>query len=428
MDNGKIKTIIDQVEEFAQSGRLEDARITLEQGIQTNPNCADLYSHLGYFYYKQGRFNKAIQTFEQRNIIAKADIGICKILIDIYRQRQDKPSLQKWIEYAKTLPEYDSKEFQEYQIKTRRITLGIIKLTFEKFKFIGYWLNYFLLIFIELFTRKQPIPERISSYIRFLITHDPNLIKEGIAYHKIQEISVALKHLPIQKTDALILDLGTGKNPFPIYGSSLGSTSIILDGSSYGVDVLKTVIENVSNKQSHSKVFFNIGDAVNLPFMDNSIDAVSSICMIEHIPENGDTECMKEIYRVLKPGGMAVVTTETSSHHEEGWIEVPYNIGYQIDGDTSSTKWEEVFNRNYSQEQLSIRLVQSEGWEIIEQGFFDDRILPIRSWTAPNQNSIFSSVVRLFQPVLSILFYRHTHEPSRLSPSSIGYLVLQKPL
>lgn len=46
-------------------------------------------------------------------------------------------------------------------------------------------------------------------------------------------------------------------------------------------------------------------DICNLPFDDNSYDCILCNHVLEHIPD--DTKAMQELYRVLKPGGMAIL-------------------------------------------------------------------------------------------------------------------------
>lgn len=50
-----------------------------------------------------------------------------------------------------------------------------------------------------------------------------------------------------------------------------------------------------------------VGDVSNLPFEDNSIDAILAIHLLEHVEE--PQKAVKEIYRVLKPGGYAYFDT-----------------------------------------------------------------------------------------------------------------------
>lgn len=45
-------------------------------------------------------------------------------------------------------------------------------------------------------------------------------------------------------------------------------------------------------------------DICNLPFADNSYDVILCNHVLEHIPD--DTKAMKELYRVLKPGGWGI--------------------------------------------------------------------------------------------------------------------------
>ena len=46
-------------------------------------------------------------------------------------------------------------------------------------------------------------------------------------------------------------------------------------------------------------------DICNLPFEDNQYDVLFCNHVLEHIPD--DTKAMQELYRVLKPGGMAIL-------------------------------------------------------------------------------------------------------------------------
>jgi len=46
-------------------------------------------------------------------------------------------------------------------------------------------------------------------------------------------------------------------------------------------------------------------DICNLPFEDNTYDIIFCNHVLEHIPD--DTKAMEELYRILKPGGMAIL-------------------------------------------------------------------------------------------------------------------------
>ncbi len=65
-------------------------------------------------------------------------------------------------------------------------------------------------------------------------------------------------------------------------------------------------------------------DAETFPFRDESFDVVYSNGVIHHTPNTSDV--VQEIYRVLKPGGKAIVMVyaETSLHY---WVELVWKLG-----------------------------------------------------------------------------------------------------
>ncbi len=82
-----------------------------------------------------------------------------------------------------------------------------------------------------------------------------------------------------------------------------------LAGSYTALDKIETVIESLSAKyKAHHNYKFI---ATNIPpfndLKDNSFDTIVSFQVIEHIKD--DKKYLQEIYRVLKPGGKALITT-----------------------------------------------------------------------------------------------------------------------
>ena len=55
-------------------------------------------------------------------------------------------------------------------------------------------------------------------------------------------------------------------------------------------------------------------DICNLPFDDNSFDVILCNHVLEHIPD--DTKAMQELYRILKPGGMAILQVPYEADRE----------------------------------------------------------------------------------------------------------------
>ena len=58
-------------------------------------------------------------------------------------------------------------------------------------------------------------------------------------------------------------------------------------------------------------------DGTRLSYADNSFDAVYSISVIEHIPGDGDIAALREMERVVRPGGIIAITVP---HHAKTFI------------------------------------------------------------------------------------------------------------
>ena len=52
-----------------------------------------------------------------------------------------------------------------------------------------------------------------------------------------------------------------------------------------------------------------VQDGRKLSYPDDSFDAAFSVSVIEHIPDQGDTAAVRELLRVVKPGGVVIITT-----------------------------------------------------------------------------------------------------------------------
>lgn len=65
---------------------------------------------------------------------------------------------------------------------------------------------------------------------------------------------------------------------------------------------------SVARKAIPSASFF-VGTAEKLPFKKNSFDTVIFLDVIEHIPAHTELKCLREIFRVLKPKGILILST-----------------------------------------------------------------------------------------------------------------------
>lgn len=115
-------------------------------------------------------------------------------------------------------------------------------------------------------------------------------------------------HLPHQLRDtfsrivpppARVLEAGCGLGYFTVALNARGYDAV-------GVDWGRRTIDRVARRFPH--IEFTHGDVRLLPYPDGSFDAVYSPGVCEHF-EEGPEPVLREAFRLLKPGGVAFVST-----------------------------------------------------------------------------------------------------------------------
>ena len=116
------------------------------------------------------------------------------------------------------------------------------------------------------------------------------------------------------RSDERVLDVGTGRGLLLI-----GAARRLTTGTATGIDVwstkdlsgnsLERTQANVNIEGVQEKVDLKSDDARTLSFADASFDIILSNLCIHNIPEaEGRAQACREIARVLKPGGIALIS------------------------------------------------------------------------------------------------------------------------
>lgn len=108
-------------------------------------------------------------------------------------------------------------------------------------------------------------------------------------------------------TKAIDIGAGQGRHSFEMFRR--GADVIAFDMSESDMSDVGEMFDAMmaeGHVPASAKARAEVGDALRLPYADNSFDVVLMSEILEHVPS--DEAAMAEMVRVLKPGGLAAVT------------------------------------------------------------------------------------------------------------------------
>ncbi|WP_132058129.1 class I SAM-dependent methyltransferase [Halorussus amylolyticus] len=142
-----------------------------------------------------------------------------------------------------------------------------------------------------------------------------------------------LARMPVEEGQT-VLDLGTGSGY-----AARGLRDTKRAGRAYGLDGSPEMARNARGYTDDSDVGFLVGDFDHLPFADDSVD--HAFTMEAFYYANDPTETLREIARILRPGGtfFCAVNYYEENVHSHGWQE---NIDVEMTR-WSATEYREAF-------------------------------------------------------------------------------------
>jgi 2-polyprenyl-3-methyl-5-hydroxy-6-metoxy-1,4-benzoquinol methylase len=231
------------------------------------------------------------------------------------------------------------------------------------------------------------IPIALSRILREYLTGGVDSIIFSPIYARCTEFPLTLNRLE-PRDGLIILEVACGWTPLPKILRDMGCQVIGIDLSPQAILCAARARWN-----RHAASSFLQSDAMALPFDDETFDRVFSISAVEHFATEVERQTMKEIGRVLRPGGIAVITASGGTEEQE--------ISYSIDGAS-------LMFRKYTPESIRERLVKPSGLETVETVFFGERS-PIGWHLIPHGDSR-QTPTQILTPLLASLRTRRLSE------------------
>ena len=129
-----------------------------------------------------------------------------------------------------------------------------------------------------------------------------------------------------------ICDLGCGPGQIARYLQRQGVATL-------GVDLSPRMVAEA--QRLNPEIHFHQGDMLSLPDTDNSWGGIAAFYCIIHISREQIIDALRELKRVLKPGGVLLLTFHIGDEvkHLDEWWEKPVNLDFAFFRPEEMTSW-----------------------------------------------------------------------------------------
>lgn len=166
-----------------------------------------------------------------------------------------------------------------------------------------------------------------------------------------------------------VLDIGSPKLMSLYLAEKVGAEVYSTDIEDYFVHSHEDIrrMRSISPDKLHTMV----EDGRHLSYEDNFFTKVYALSVVEHIPDDGDSLCVKEIARVMSQGGRCVLTVPFWPTSK---VEYRGEDFYWAGSSKSGGNGQVFYQRRYSEEDLYSRLIEPSGLKLNKLTYFGEKL------------------------------------------------------
>src|SRR5574341_1038562 len=154
----------------------------------------------------------------------------------------------------------------------------------------------------------------VRSFYRSPVSHNPEMRQalsdreHFVQYrsNRLDTILTAAREYGVEITNRVVLDLGCGEGAITSGYVAAGAKQAI------GVDVDEEAVHRARQQQHAPNLSFCVGGSESVPLPGNIVDTIISYDVFEHL--TCPHEIISECYRVLRPGGTVLISTNGWGH------------------------------------------------------------------------------------------------------------------
>jgi SAM-dependent methyltransferase len=243
---------------------------------------------------------------------------------------------------------------------------------------------------------------------------------EPVSYWRSLEFRLVWEHGNFRAGER-VLDVGSPK-PFSLYlARSVGAVVDSTDIEDYFMDEF-SLLRNATGVPAE-RMPIRVEDGRRLSYADGQFDKVYSVSVMEHIPDDGDSQCARELGRVLAPGGSCLITVPFWPTSKDVYRKPNF---YWSGVSGPEQEGLVFFQRRYSADDLQKRLIEPSGLVAEKVLYVGERVM------TRSQDELASIMPRVglgpVHPLLSRAFHtRATDDWTALKKPLCAFLKLTKP-